>query len=698
MRIDRAFFLTCDETDPEKLPQSGWRELPLPHQWSLEGIEAQTGWYALDLPPAKGRRWLELSADYFCEAWLDNRPLGDHEGYFAPWVFEVPAGRRLLVRVSAPHEEYPSVWPRFKRQIKGIFSEHDCRPGGTTPHGQDRGTGGIWGDIELRNSGPVSLLYLGWRAVPVSTGWKLIVAREIDALSEADCDCRLVLAPQNFAAESHARTRSLHLSAGRRQVELVWDLPDLPRWDSWDQGFPHLYSLSATIEEQTREVPVGFRTLEQDGDWLRLNGRRIFLRGSNIIPSQWLAGYSDEQAERDADLIKEANLNAVRVHAHLTHPGFYDACDRAGILIWQDFPLQWGYATDEEFYEQALKQARAMVRHFGCHPSIYLWCAHNEPIDNRTTLDPVIGAELRAADPSRLVKEASSNIEHAYPGWYRGPMGNFQSLPGAPLPSEFGAQALPRKELLERALGKQAWPPNLGKYAYHNFQPHQTLRVVGLEPGEDLESFIERSQHYQAELIKYSIETYRQAKGRITGYFHFMFVDGWESISWSVLDVDRVPKLGYEALRLASRPILITLTPYCLKPELGQPPVKEAWIISDLPEAMTLDVSLRLEGEAEILLFRENLILEANGCRNFFNLSLVQELPPVEQRRYARAVQELNTLPAGEYTLIGEAYRESELVTRNTLTFTYLDPMLPREDSFRYSCFIPFTPEEEPEA
>ena len=177
-----------------------------------------------------------------------------------------------------------------------------------------------------------------------------------------------------------------------------------------------------------------------------------------------------------------------------------------------------------------------------------------------------------------------------------------------------------------------------------------------------------------------------------------MFVDGWESISWSVLDVDRVPKLGYEALRLASRPILITLTPYCLKPELGQPPVKEAWIISDLPEAMTLDVSLRLEGEAEILLFRENLILEANGCRNFFNLSLVQELPPVEQRRYARAVQELNTLPAGEYTLIGEAYRESELVTRNTLTFTYLDPMLPREDSFRYSCFIPFTPEEEPEA
>ena len=91
--------------------------------------------------------------DYFADVWLNGRHLGRHEGYFAPFSFEVTdllrSDNELLVRVAAP-KEAPGDWPDRKRLIKGIFQHHDCRPGAWDPErGQDQGTGGIWNRVEL---------------------------------------------------------------------------------------------------------------------------------------------------------------------------------------------------------------------------------------------------------------------------------------------------------------------------------------------------------------------------------------------------------------------------------------------------------------------------------------------------------------------------------------------------------------------
>ena len=75
---------------------------------------------------------------------------------------------------------------------------------------------------------------------------------------------------------------------------------------------------------------------------------------------------------------KLANLDLLRIHAHVTRPEFYDAADAAGLLLWQDFPLQWGYSRGAR--KQAARQAREMVDLLGHHPSIGIWCAHNEPL------------------------------------------------------------------------------------------------------------------------------------------------------------------------------------------------------------------------------------------------------------------------------------------------------------------------------
>lgn len=43
--------------------------------------------------------------------------------------------------------------------------------------------------------------------------------------------------------------------------------------------------------------------------------------------------------------MRDANINAVRVHAHVASQAFYDQADESGMLVWQDMPLQWGMTT-----------------------------------------------------------------------------------------------------------------------------------------------------------------------------------------------------------------------------------------------------------------------------------------------------------------------------------------------------------------
>ncbi len=682
--IMRAHFLPHPAETPSGLPSEGWREVSLPHQWALEGMEAEVGWYRLELPAATGpRRWARLRADYFGRAWADERLLGAHEGYFEPWLLELPREPHTLwLRVAAPKEPYGTVWPRLKRQIKGIFGQHDCRPGGTTARGQERGTGGLWGGVTIFETGPVALLHLTHQTFRRPQGWRLRIQLTLDALAAGRAEVTFALRPENFEGPSLTTVRTLDLEAGRQTISLIWDLPELPRWEIWERGFPHLYRLEAALGDQQAAAPIGFRTLGQEGAWLLLNDRRVFLRGTNIIPTQWLAAYTPEDAARDVRLLRAANLNAVRVHAHLTHPAFYEACDREGILVWQDFPLQWGYADDEAFAQEAVRQAQAMVAHFGAHPSIFLWCAHNEPTHNRYTLAPLVAAAIRAADPTRSVKEASDFREHAYPGWYWGHMRDFQALPGAPLPSEFGAQALPRAELLRRVLGPDAWPPKWETWMYHNFQPEQTFRVAGVEMGESLEAFVENSQRYQARLIEFAIHTYRRAKGQITGYFHFMFVEPWEGITWAVLDVERVPKQGYFALQQASTPVLVSIVPYVERAGVGQPPLREVWVISDLDRPLSLRVSLRMEGPVAFPLGEMTVTLAPHEVRRVFEVMELFEAPLDQREALDAASAVLRQLPPGRYSVIAEAWEGERLWSRHVVEMEYLEPIGPQEEGF----------------
>jgi beta-mannosidase len=306
---------------------------------------------------------------------------------------------------------------------------------------------------------------------------------------------------------------------------------------------------------------VGIREIRIENWVWYLNNKRIFIRGVNYIPTQWLSEFNEKMLEKDLNLIENANINAIRVHGHINRKELYQECDKKGILVWQDFALQWSYSKADSFIAKAVVQIREMVWYLMSHPSIVVWCCHNEPSDNLKKLTPFLYHALKSTDTSRHIEMSSDLETHPYPGWYYGDYHEFSGLPCSPMITEFGAQALPNKESLMKFIPeKKMWPPDWKFWAYHDFRYEQTFNVAEIDLGNSIDEFIKNSQDYQAELLKYSIENYRRAKHNPTaGLFQFMFVDCWPSITWSVLDYYRKPKKGYEILKRAYQPVLVSL-------------------------------------------------------------------------------------------------------------------------------------------
>jgi beta-mannosidase len=529
--------------------------------------------------------------DYFADVYVNGHLAGHHEGSFQPFEFEVsrwlvPGDNVVAVKVAAPaqvvdwSEQYPASWPKRQTQVKGIFGYHDTRPGGTSNRGQERGTGGIVGEVTLRASSGVDLIRA--EVAPIEVSDKAATLR-IDYVlhnwtaAERTGTLSGEIAPKNFTSTYRDRfTQAVTLSPGENRVRVTRRVEQPALWWSWDYGKPNLYQLTTTVSGATsgQTTSFGIRSIRRDDNWVwYLNGRRIFPRGSNYISTQWLSQADRAWYERDVELMLKANLNSIRVHAHLERPEFYDVADERGLMVWQDFPLQWGYSDLTSFHDEAKRQAGDMVGLFFNHPSIIVWSMHNEAphamswmkrkVQNQNlALDEALLAVVTGRDPTRVShRDSGTGDGHPYPGWYGGKVIDYAALPGAPFLTEYGAQALPIPETMKSmAPAPPSWPmPDAAwdTWAFHNFQRDPTFNTAKIPLGKTLEEFIWNSQNYQAALLRFATENYRRAKGtKVTGLYQFMFVDDWPSITWSVLDYYRRPKRGYTTLSESMQPTL----------------------------------------------------------------------------------------------------------------------------------------------
>lgn len=458
------------------------------------------------------------------------------------------------------------------------------------------------------------------------------------------------LTPLTFPGEGAVASGRQEVGKGSGGLEVELRLASARLWWTWDHGRPDLYRLEVRLEPDggspvTVVRTVGIRKVELR-DWhLWLNGRRIFLRGTNLLPPDLrLARCTAAAYERDLRLALAAHMNCVRLHAHVAPPACYDLCDRLGLLVWQDFPLQWQYHG--AVAEAARRQAQAMVAALHHHPSIALWCGHNEPVPlrptdpaapmqaptlalplpGRTALAAAVAAAVRQADPTRPVVPCSGDFGlfglagggdgHHYWGWYSGRVADFSVLARrrprtVRMVSEFGCPAFPAGEGLGR-LVRGRWPDiNWDELRQRYRLPAAILekRFPARQYGS-LDEYVAAVQQYQAEFLKRYIEVLRARKYRpCGGALQFFLADCSPGVTPSLLDFWRGAKPAYAAVAQAFSPAYI-LVPW---PDpgyrAGDAVVLAVILVNDLYQELFGRWSWRVEREGQVL------AQGGDGCR-----------------------------------------------------------------------------------
>ena len=611
---------------------STWTGLAVPGHWRSDPAFGSTDGPVLyrrnfDIcPPVSGqRRWLTLDGIFYDgDVWLDGGYLGATEGYFFPHTFEVTdalaAGTSHTLAVEVACARPPDRTQ--KRALTGVFGHWDCLDPAWNP-------GGIWRPVRVTETGPVAFGQLRILCTDASPERASVGIRaELDAAEQCSAILRVVLTGPDGAAAGESLSRhTLAQGANRIRMGVPVEAPAL--WWPHALGSQPLYDVTVEVlipadgdgpamvrsgrrgrragpvtaadvdghlRSDIRHFRTGMRQIRMR-DWIvTVNGERLFIKGSNHGPTRMaLAEATPAELEADVRLARETGLDLLRIHAHVTRPEVYDAADRLGVLLWQDLPLQWGYARGVR--RQAMRQAREAVDLLGHHPSVALWCGHNEPLAldvdpgvtspaklavtfaamqalptwNKSVLDRSVARTLERADPTRPVVSHSGVFPgplsggtdtHLYCGWYHGGERDFPRILAA-VPrlarfvTEFGAQAVPpTADWME----PQRWPD----LDWADLEQHHALQLEAFErfvPPSDFATFDEwraATQEYQATLVRFHVETLRRLKYRPTGGFcHFFFADGHPAVTWSVLDHRRAPKTAHSALTAACAPVIV---------------------------------------------------------------------------------------------------------------------------------------------
>lgn len=214
--------------------------------------------------------------------------------------------------------------------------------------------------------------------------------------------------------------------------------------ESWMPEQPMLYPVEITLKQNGIATDdlidrVGFRTIEQKGKNILLNGRPLRIKGvcRHEDHPQYGCALPLEAMAYDLQLIKDLGCNSVRTAHYPNDERFLDLCDELGVLVWEEHHLRGGDEArmrNPYFEPQCEQVIEEMIRYHYNHPSIYIWGIMNEAASDteygRSCYEKQY-ALIRSLDQSRLCSSASCKYGkdlcmdlpdvtswNMYPYWY----------------------------------------------------------------------------------------------------------------------------------------------------------------------------------------------------------------------------------------------------------------------------------------
>ncbi|MCE9616256.1 MAG: hypothetical protein K8T26_18440 [Lentisphaerae bacterium] len=574
---------------------------------------------------------LDLNAEVF----LNGTSLGTAANAFVPAVFDarpaLRAGRNeLIVRITCGTEladgrptppKHPSppdlyshrdnlarVWLR-KPQFSYGWDWVDALP-----------NIGIWRGVRLEAHRHVALHDLRLDTVIDATGVRLAGEAVLDNLHiwmERACTLEVRIAPPTGRVWTWRK--SLTIPVGHVAVPLSVPIPSPQLWWPNGMGAQPLYRVTASVRHagvlcDQRTLTLGLRSLRIDrapqGDGSRfciqVNGQDVFCKGANWIPADAILARVDRA--RYDHLVAEAraaNINMLRVWGGGVYEddAFYDACNRAGILVWQDFMFAcMMYPDDHAAFRAAVRaEAEAAIRRLRHHPSLALWCGNNEnhwgfadwwagrqDIPEHTKRG---GARLY----NEILPDACRTLDPARPYWPSSPFGGdtpnaetsgdchwwhpFTMNPDirrriddgvfdecrARFVSEYGVIGPLGMDSLrdclkpaERRPQTRAWQVHTNTFEKATL-PAAIRRHYAEPEGLPVRDYLLYGQMFQSEMYGRSLEALRFRKHDRTadcqGALIWMFTDCWGENGWTIVDYYRRRKPAFYAFRRACTPV-----------------------------------------------------------------------------------------------------------------------------------------------
>ncbi|HET9571564.1 MAG TPA: discoidin domain-containing protein [Bacteroidales bacterium] len=359
----------------------------------------------------------------------------------------------------------------------------------------------------------------------------------------------------------------------------------------WPNGYgePNLYTCRFTLKvdgkvSDSQTVTFGMKqyTYDTDGGVLhvRINGVKVFLKGGNWGMSEYMLRVRGKAYDTRIRLHKEMNYNIIRNWiGSTTDEEFYDACDKYGIMVWDDFWLNSNPVLPEDihcFNANAIEK----IKRFRNHPSIAVWCGDNEGWPE-APLNNWLKEDVRTFDGNDRYYQANSHEENLTGSGYwgnRNPKWYFTPYPesiggsrGWGLRTEIGTAVFPNLESLRKFMPEdKLWPRNemwgkhfFGDWAFNatpDYYEQSLTERYGKPTGID--DFCRKAQLLNLETNKAMYEGWLDHMWEdASGIMIWMSQSAFPSMIWQTYDYYYDLTGAYWGVKSACEPIHIQWNP-----------------------------------------------------------------------------------------------------------------------------------------
>ncbi len=578
---------------------------------------------------------LDLDAQIF----LNGKLVGESSNAFVPVVFNVRhhlrrGGNELVVRLTSGVERtgipinptpYTKEEPYRNRYYPGM---HELRKAQFS-HGWDWVDSlpniGIWRGVRLEARSGVILHDIRLDTVVHTKDVYLkmhAIVENPHPWGERACVLEISIKPPR--GKSFRRRYDIDAVVGRTAIEDWIPIPNPQLWWPSDMGDQPLYQVTATIRIGTkiadqRAFEIGLRTVEINRDRtrpgrtrfaIRINGEDVFCKGGNWIPCDAIvARATPGRYEHLIAAARDANMNMLRIWGGGIYEddAFYAACNRAGILVWQDFMFACSDYPDDRaaFRNEMRDEAEAAIRRLRHHPCIALWCGNNENQERHAHLNRMytfgrdrmnIGGHLLY---NQVLADACRHLDPERPYWPGSPMGGerptyeysgdthwwHEATMNADMNrrihhetydectsgfvSEYGVIGPVHEASMKQYLSpKEMKAGSLARTVHTNTFERETIpaaikRHYAEPKGLDLSDYILYGQMFQAFMYGGSVESLRFRKrdkrDDCQGALIWMYNDCWGETGWTLIDYYLRRKASYYWFKRACRPVKVII-------------------------------------------------------------------------------------------------------------------------------------------